>query len=225
MQNFVGLWLSDNYDQNQAGAYISSWGEFDFDGSYQSVSETAATSMIGSQYAVYPYFIPTAVALFAQDSHNPAFLENGNSGAGSNGQRIEAKDWIGGWVFVREQDLIDFFKTVAVNSGGPPASSGLPPCTTFASCTYDVTNPQMVQQNPITGQFTGPDGLSYVYAYVPSRNDFVLAREDRNVATFKVISSYNTDVFGNKDDGTNGTYGLEYQIKYTIDSYDAYESQ
>src|SRR6185437_9785172 len=61
MQDFVGLWKSDNYDQNQSGAYISSWGSYDYDDTYQAIAETAITSMIGSQYAVYPYFIPTAV--------------------------------------------------------------------------------------------------------------------------------------------------------------------
>jgi hypothetical protein len=207
MQGFVGLWQSDNYDQNQAGAYVSSWGSLDFDDSYQSVAETSVTSMIGSQYAVYPYFIPTAVALFAQDTHNPAYL--------SGGGRVEAKDWIGGWVFTREQDLIDYFRNVAVEAGA---------CATFEGCKYDPTDPTQVQQDPITGRFTGPDGLSYAYAYVPSRNDWVLSRQDRNIVTYKVITQYNTDLFGSKDDGTNGAYGLEYQIKYTIDAYQAYES-
>jgi hypothetical protein len=215
MQNFVGLWQSDNYDQNQAGAYISSWGDYGFDDSYTSVAETAIASMIGSQYAVYPYFIPTAVALFAQDTHNPAYL-------GGNG-RVEAKDWIGGWVFTREGDLINYFKTLAVASNGPPASTGLPQCTTFETCAYDVTDPTQVTQDSNDGHFVGPDGLTYVYAYIPSRVNWVLARQDRNIATYKDIINYNIDLFANKDDGTNGTYALEYQIKYTIDSYQAYE--
>ena len=76
----------------------------DYDDTFQSVAETAVSSMIGSQYAVYPYFIPTAVALFAQDTHNPAFLA-------STG-RFEAKDWIGGWTFAGDlpaSGLIQFF--------------------------------------------------------------------------------------------------------------------
>ena len=214
MQGFVGLWQSDNYDQNQAGAYISSWLDYDFDSSYQSVAETSITSMIGSQYAVYPYFIPTAVALFAQDTHNPAVLLNGNSGPGSNGARIEAKDWIGGWTFTREQDMIDFFKTIAVNAGA---------CSTFESCTYDVTDTTKVAHDPITGQFDGPDGLHYITAYIPSRHNWIVARQDRHVATFKVISTYNTDLNGTKDDGSNGTYALEYEIKYTLDAYQMFE--
>jgi hypothetical protein len=218
MQDFVGLWLSDNYDQNQAGAYISSWGNFDFDLSYQSVSETAIDSMIGGQYAVYPYFIPTALALFSQDSHNPAYLEG-------NG-RIESKDWIGGWTFPDESFLINWFRTLAVNActvqGNQNACAG--GCTAFATCTYDPTDPTVVTQNPQTKNFTGPDGLSYVYAYIPSRNEWVLARADRNIVTYKLIDNYNTDIYATQDDGTQGAYNVyEYPIKYTIDAYQAYE--
>jgi hypothetical protein len=211
MQNWVGLWPTDNYDQNQAGAYISSWGDFGED-SYASVAETTITSMIGSQYAVYPYFIPTAVALFAQDTHNPAF-----------GGRIEARDWIGGQVFYREQDLIDYFKGIAVAAGGPPKASGLPPCTSFESCTYDVTDPNQTHIDPTTNVFQGPDQLTYIYTYVPGRNAWIVARSDRNVATFKIVHDYNVDILGNKDDGSNGTYGLELPIKYTIDAFKMFD--
>jgi hypothetical protein len=216
MQEFVGLWQSDNYDQNQAGAYISSWGEFDFDDSYQSVAETAVTSMIGSQYASYPYFIPTAVALFAQDTHNPAFLDLCQlNSSQSTGERCEAKDWIGGWTFVRIQDLIDYFKPIAVANGV---------CTTVESCTYDVTDPSIVSQSVQDAHFTGPDNLTYIYSYIPSRNNWVLARQDRNIVTYKVCSVYNTDIITTKDDGSQGAYSDEFQIKYTIDSYNAYEA-
>ena len=52
--------------------------------------------MIGGEYDVYPYFVPLAVALFAQDSHSPAFFG-----------RRDARDWIGGHVFYRLQDFLD----------------------------------------------------------------------------------------------------------------------
>jgi hypothetical protein len=222
MTGFVGLWITDNYDQNQAGTYLSSWGDFDFDGSYQTVAETSVTSMIGTSYSAYPYFIPTAVALFAQDTHSPSFIgANDVSNPQDNGlgSRIEAKDWIGGEVFYREEDLINYFRTIAVASGGPASS----PCATFESCTYDVTDPTQVSQDPVTAQFVGPDGLEYVYAYIPSRNEWVVARQDRNITTWRQIINYNTDLIGNKDDGSNGLYAYEYDVKYTIDSYEAYE--
>jgi Met-zincin len=228
MQEFVGLWQSDNYDQNQAGSYISSWGNFDFDLSYQSVAETALDSMIGGQYAVYPYFIPTAVALFAQDTHNPSYLSN-------PGARVAAKDWIGGWTFpIDEQNLINFFRQVAVNAcvtqgnqsactAGCAATAGNC-CASYETCTYDPTNPAQVQLNNQDKHFTGPDGLQYVYTWIPSRNEWVAARADRNIVTYNLIRTYNTDLYANQDDGSNGTYGLEYQIKYTLDAYQAYEN-
>src|SRR5205085_9520448 len=97
-QGWVGLWPTDNYDPNQAGYYISSYAELG-DSSYRYVAEDAVTSMIGGQYDVYPYFVPLAVAQFAQDTHAPEF-------AG----RVEARDWIGGHVFYRLQDFLDFFR-------------------------------------------------------------------------------------------------------------------
>ena len=120
--------------------------------------------------------------------------------------------------------MIDFFRNVAVASGGPPASTGLPQCATFATCKYDVTDPAQVQQDPQTNVFTGPDGLQYVYTYFPSRNDWIVTRQDRNIATFKLVSAYNTDINATKDDGTQGAYSVyEYPIRYTIDSYNTYE--
>jgi hypothetical protein len=228
MQGFVGIWEVNNYNPNDRGAYESSWASFDFtapgqtsvSSQYQSIAETAVDAMIGGQvqYAAYPYFIPAAVALFAQDTHSAPFLEMAPADA-----RVEDKDWIGGVVFTREQDLIDYFRRLAVTAGGPPASTGLPACTTFESCTYDVTNPAQVPQSPQDGHFTGPDGLIYVYAYVQSRNVYVLARQDRNIVTYFNLIALNTDLIGSADDGTAGAYSLEYAVKYTIDAYEAYE--
>ena len=208
MQGFVGLWESNNYDQNQAGSFISSWGDFDYyaGSAYQSVAETALSAMIGSQYDAYTYFIPTAVALFAQDSHSPSYIAGGG--------RIAIKDWIGGWTFNREQDFVDYFKNIAVESEV---------CTDFSSCTYDVTDPQAVPKAEDTQIFTGPDGLNYIYMYMPDRNQWVLARQDRNIVMWRLIEQYNLDLIGNVDDGTGPLYGYEYQIKYTIDAYEAYE--
>ena len=41
---------------------------------------------------------------------------------------------------------------------------------------------------------------------------------------YKLITQFNTDILGTKDDGSNGTYSYEYRIKYTLDAYDAFES-
>jgi hypothetical protein len=237
MQSFVGLWVSDNYDQNQAGTYISSWGDFGFDASYNTVAQTAVRSMVGSQYASYPYFIPTAVALFAQDTHSPSFVEvvgtvEGGAGGGTASPfpQENDKDWIGGWVFYRQEDLINFFRTIALNSCANNTDLCLTNCVNFDTCTYDVTDPTQVNQNldgqiagiP-PGEFTGPDGLNYMYAYVASRNEWVVARQDRNIVTWQALVNFNTNLYQAHDDGSNGQYQYEYQIEYTIDSYETYE--
>ncbi|MGD0530577.1 MAG: hypothetical protein ABSE49_35915, partial [Polyangiaceae bacterium] len=217
MQDFVALWESNNYDQNQAGAYISSWGSFDFDESYQGVAETAVDFMLGGQYSVYPYFPPTATALFAQDTHNPAFL--------SGGGRVEAKDWIGGYTEPNEQQLVWYFQTLAqvaglCNAFGSPSD----PATGVISCdTFDVTNSVTNPKDPTDGHFTWVDGLVYNYALIPSQGMYVVARADRNVVMFKLLQVYNTDLIGSFDDGSNGTYSLEYPILYTIDAYNYFE--
>jgi hypothetical protein len=217
MQSFVGLWVSDNYDQNEAGSYLSSWGDFDGDLSYTTVAETAVTSMIGTQYAGYPYFIPTAVALFAQDTHSPSFI--------GGALKIEAKDWIGGWTFGPvanpQSGLLDFFKNVAVTSCQTASATCITGCETDpTTCPYDVFTDPIY--NSATNAFTGPDGLQYIYLYIPSRNEIVLAREDRNITMWKLINNINTDLIGNHD-GTESVYGLLYPVEYTIDSYEAFE--
>ena len=94
MMGWVGLWPTDNYDMNQAGYYISSYASMG-DGSFEAVSEDAVASMVGGQYDAFPYFVPYAVSLFAQDTHDPSF----------NG-RIEVRDWIGGFVFTPSPGLL-----------------------------------------------------------------------------------------------------------------------
>ena len=104
MQGFVGIWPTDNYDQNQAGYYIASYSGIG-DSSYQYVAQDTVSSMIGGQYDVFPYFVPLAVAQFAQDTHDPSFFG-----------RIEARDWIGGHVFNRLDDFLSYFRDIAVQN-------------------------------------------------------------------------------------------------------------
>ena len=71
--------------------------------------------------------------------------------------------------------------------------------------------------------FRAPDGLYYVWMYLPSRNAYVVARQDRNTVTYNIIKQYNDDVIVHGDDGSNGAYGLELQIKYTIDAFKQFD--
>jgi hypothetical protein len=207
MQNWVALWPADNYDQNQAGAYISSWADFAYPSLYDSVAETTIASMLGGGYAVYPYFVPTAVALFAQDTHNPAF-----SG------KVQAREWIGGQAFYRVEDFLLYFRKIAADVGF---------CSSIDSCTYDPTDvsPESpIQYTDINHRvFRAPDGRYYIWMYMPSRNVYVVARQDRNTVTYNLIKQYNDNLIVQGDDGSNGLYYQELQIKYTIDAFKAYD--
>ena len=158
--------------------------------------------MVGTQYDVYPYFIPAAVALFAQDTHRNEF-----SG------RVEVREWLGGWTFYRSEDFINFFKRLAVTAGVPGCTS----VVNLGACPYDVTT----QGNAIN-ELVGPDKVAYIWTYVYDRNTWVLARKDRNIATYKILFNYNDDILRQKDDGTYGAYTLLKPIKYMLDSFHAY---
>src|SRR5262249_27359374 len=153
MQGWLGLWPTTNYDPNQAGGYIASYSTFG-EANFESIAEDVAASMVGSQYDAYPYFIPTAVALFAQDTHPTEFRG-----------RLEVRDWTGGWRFSRQEDFLNFFRQVAVDNGV---------CTDLATCTYDPRS----GQNAI-GEFQGPDKVYYIWSYIRDRNQWLVARKDR----------------------------------------------
>jgi hypothetical protein len=75
--------------------------------------------------------------------------------------------------------LIGFFRSLDVSSCAAdlPSASDCSVCQQVATCTYDVTDPAQVQQSTETGEFVGPDGNEWVYAYVPSVNAIVIAEE------------------------------------------------
>ena len=93
MQGWVGLWPGTTTTRTRP-ARTSRRTRTAADASYQSVAEDTVDSMIGGQYDVFPYFVPLAVALFAQDTHTPTF-----SG------RIEVRNWIGGHVVLPRRGL------------------------------------------------------------------------------------------------------------------------
>ena len=204
MQSWVALWPTENYDQNQAGNYISSYGvaEAIGDPAYEAVAEDAVNSMIGGQYDVYPYFVPLAVAQFATATHSPSF-----SG------RIEIRNWIGGQVFGRLQDFLDYFRDKA-------AQNNYPGCPTFnaSTCTYDPRSAQFSDQH---NQFFGPDNTIWIWAYIPDRNEWVAAQKEYNTASYIIIYNYNDDVVYQLDDGNlpGGAFGDELPMKYFLDSF------
>ncbi|MBI5536227.1 MAG: hypothetical protein HY898_26125 [Deltaproteobacteria bacterium] len=199
MLGWVGLWPTDNYDPNVAGGYISSYSSLG-DSSYASVSEDAVASMVGGQYDAFPYFVPFAVSIFAQDTHSPAF----------NG-RLEVRDWIGGFVFDRLQDFLDYWRDQAVQYMDPICSG-----KDFKSCDYDPRN-----FSDKHNEFIGPDKRVWIWAYVQDRNQWVAVRKDRNIASYIILRNYNDFVVYQLDDGHSpgGAYGTLLPVKYFLDSF------
>ncbi len=198
MQSWVGLWPADNYDQNQAGAYFAGY-EGLGDSTFNSVAEDAVDSMVGGQYNVYPYFRPLAVTQFAQDTHSPAF-----------GGRVDVRDWIGGQVFNRVQDFLEYFRNIAVQNNQ---------CNDLSTCLYDPR----VGSDP-HNEFVGPDKRVWIWSYIPDRNQYVAVLKDRNTASYIIVRAYNDDVVTQLDDGAypGSAYGLELPMKYFLDAYTTY---
>jgi hypothetical protein len=211
MQGWVGLWPSGSqYDVNQAGGYYTSYSDTG-DSSYQAVAEDAVDSMIGGQYDAFAYFAPTAVALFAQDTHSPAF-----SG------RIDIRNWIGGHVFSRVEDFLAYFRDIASQdsyTGTAPDGTKYDCTNGFDSCLYDP-RPFADRHN----EFIGPDKRLWSFAYLPDRNEYVAVQKEVNSASYIIIRAYNDDVVYNLDDGAypGGAFGVELPMKYFLDAYTQY---
>jgi len=203
MQSFVGIWPVTQYNQNDAGAYFANYSLAE-DPSYGYVSEESALAMIGGAYDVYPYFVPLAVMQFAQDTHNPAF-----------GGRLDIRNWVGGFSFVRLQDFLDYFRALAnqYNYPGCEAAFNSP------SCTYD---PRPLSDNH--NRFTGPDSKLWIWAFLPDRNTWVVAQQERNVASYIIAYNYNDDIVFSLDDGSfpGNAYNVELPMKYMLDDFEAF---
>ncbi|MBW2262462.1 MAG: zinc-dependent metalloprotease, partial [Deltaproteobacteria bacterium] len=72
MMSFLGLWGADSYNLD-VYAYLAYY-EFSW-GKAQTYSDALTTldAMLGGSYDVYTWFLPTAVLLFAQDTHGISF--------------------------------------------------------------------------------------------------------------------------------------------------------
>jgi len=205
MQSFVGIWPGDMYDPNQAGTWFASYSGIG-DSSYEYVAEDAVSSMIGGAYDVYPYFVPLAVAQFAQDTHSPSFFG-----------RIEVRDWIGGQVFNREQDFLDYFRNIAItNNFIDPSVTGCDSSGSLSTCTYD---PRTVSDSH--NEFFGPDKRQWIWAYIADRNQYVAVQKERNIASYIIVRNYTDDVIYQLDDGAfpGGAYSAELPMKYFLDSF------
>jgi hypothetical protein len=219
LQAFTALWQIDNYDPNQAqGAYLSGF-SFQADPGYEAVAEASCLSMVGGQYQMFPWAIPTGVQQFAQATHSVYYLSGGTGG------RPEMKDWIGGYIFDRRIDFEDFFRNLAVTYNTVDKQGKLLcPTDQVETCTYDPTikgtadDPEGGFHSDPFNQFIGPDNRRWIWVYLQDANKWIAADRDRNVATWVMMYNYTSDVLFGEDDGSGG-YGSEVPLKYFINYY------
>jgi len=226
LQNWTALYQISNYDPNQAaGAYL--FAATPFDSNYQSVAEDTLLSMIGGQYDIFQYVSPLSVQMFAQASHDINFTG-----------RIESRDWVGGKAFGGPEidpnrPFLDYFHNLAaVNNAeadtDPVIFKNCSESTPdeLDACAWDPRTPQLnandIYHSDPYNEFRGPDNRRYAWASIADRNQIVVVDRDRNTASYITIRNYNQDVVTSQDDGSQGAYYLELPIKYTIDSFDAY---
>jgi len=220
VQQWSALWPVDNYDQTQAGgAYLASYSSFSSEGGgfFQTVAEDAIDSMVGGQYNTFPYAKPLAVVQFTRDTHDPAF-----------GGRIEIRDWVGGHIFYRFRDFLDFFAQMAVSFNFASPANGVDCTHEFINCNYDPTHPRAFPSDTFFSdsynEFVGPDGRRYAWSYLADRNTWVVVDRDRNTASYLIVRTYNADVIHAEDDGNIPGLAFTYQLplKYFLDTFAQY---
>jgi hypothetical protein len=124
MLTFLGLWPVDSYNQD-VYAYLAyyeyNWGNAQL----YSDSLNILDSMLGGQYDVYPWFLPLAVLVFAEDSHSINFGDQSK------------KEWIGFRTFDRIDTMVEYF-------GLDPRDEALGPLDDGHQVFHDVDGNQWI---------------------------------------------------------------------------------
>jgi hypothetical protein len=221
--SFSALWPAiSNYDPNQStGLYFSSAaGQFG-DATYQSVSRSVLSDFLGAAFATFQYAQLGPIANFAASTHSARYTGD-----------LKLQTWVGGWVFNRERDFLDFVRQSAILENDTfkncdEYGKNCDPCTSLDHCTWDPRTPSAIAgqltQSDHYNRFQAPDGRTYIWGYVRSRNQWVLADKDRNIATYTLMLNWLTDVVNGEDDGFNGASPLEYKVRYAIDAFSVYD--
>ena len=221
--SFSTLWPAiSNFDPSQAGNfYLSSVGGTIGDSTYTTVSQATLVDFLGAGFASYTYAQLGPLANFAASTHSTRY----------SGQPA-LQSWVGGWAFERERDFLDFIHSIAIKNQFKNCDENnvnCSPCVSLDNCTWDP-RPLQVKTSHVTQsdryyRFQGPDGRTYIWGYLKSRNQWILADKDRNVATYKLMLDWNTDVVNDLDDGTGSAFGLEFKVRYAVDAFRYYDGQ
>lgn len=215
IDSFSNLWPAiSNFDPSQAGEFMlsSAVGE---DGAYNSVAQSVLLDFLGANFATYTYAQIGPLAAFAQETHSTMWPGPDNMRA-----------WMGGLAFERERDFLDYVRGIAVQyafSNCDENGVNCDPCTSLDHCSWDPrplqTKPSQATQSDRYNRFQAPDGRTYIWMYIASRNQWVLADKDRNVAMYTLILNWSTDVVNGEDDGYQGAQGLETKVRFAIDAF------
>ncbi len=196
MFSFLGLWPADMYNWDLYALLAYYDGNFGDPFLYSDALDTV-TVMLGGSYDVYPWFLPNAVMLFAQDTHNISFGDQG------------MKEWIGMRSFARLGDMIDYFgfdpRTQCMNSDGTIEND----CSTAAFGAEDDGHQA----------FYDAEGNQWVYLFMYDQNKHICASIDHSPISSKMLWDYNEDVNINKY-----TSASTYNIKFFLDFYEYFES-
>jgi hypothetical protein len=219
IDSFSSLWPAiSNYDPSQAGGFLltSAAGE---DPTYNALANGVLLDFLGAAFATYTYSQVGPLAAFAEETHSTMWP--GDS---------RMRSWVGNLTFDRERDFLDFLHGIAVRFGFQNCDENggsCDPCTSIDHCTWDPRmlqmKPQHTTQSDRYNVFTGPDGRTYIWMYLQSRNQWILADKDRNVATYTLMLGYTTDVVNAEDDGYNGAQALESKVRFAIDAFNKFD--
>jgi hypothetical protein len=190
MMSFLGLWPADMYNWDLyafLAYYEGSWG----DAQCYADALDALDEMLGGAYDVYPWFLPTAMLLFAQDTHSINFGDQG------------MKEWTGFRSFDRAEDMVEYF-------GFDPRTQ----CMTNDGIEDDCATAALGAEDDGHQVFHDANGGAWVYLYLDDRNQHLCSSADLSPISHKLLWDYNESV--NID---NRDYTSTYEIKYVLDYY------
>jgi hypothetical protein len=221
--SFSSLWPAiSNYDPSQAaGLYISSVGGQIGDEAYTTVSQAVLADFLGASFATYHYAQLGPIANFAASTHSALY-----------GGNLKLQTWVGGFAFNEERFFLDFVHAIAVKynfANCDENGQNCDPCTSLDHCTWDPRNlaatTNDLNQSDRYNRFQGPDGRTYIWGYIRSRNQWVIADKDRNNAMYVLMLNWTTDVVNGEDSGYNGASYLEYNVRYAVDAFTYFDGQ
>jgi hypothetical protein len=190
MLSFLGLWPADWYNWDDY-AYLAYYEGNRGNAQCYSDAQAAVLEMLGGSYDVYPWFLPLAVEVFAQDTHNINFGDQ------------SMKEWIGFRSFDNDQDLIDYF-------GFDPRTQ----CNTPAGIESDCPAAAFGAADDGHQTFHDAKGGKWAYLFLDDRNQHLCASADLSPVSYRLLWDFNESV--NIDHRATAS---TYDIKYYLDFY------